>query len=42
MGIFPMTTVGNVFLVVFAIVVVIVDRMWRKLPKDHPAVYQET
>jgi membrane protease YdiL (CAAX protease family) len=42
MGIFPMTTIGNVFLVVFAIVVVIVDRMWRKLPKDHPAVYQET
>jgi len=42
MGIFQMTTVGNVFLVVFAIVVVIVDRMWRKLPKDHPAVYQET
>jgi len=42
MGIFPMTTIGNVFLIVFAIVVVIVDRMWRKLPKDHPAVYQET
>ena len=42
MGIFPMTTVGNVFLVVFAIVIVIFDRMWRKLPKDHPAVYQET
>jgi len=42
MGIFPMTTAGNVFLIVFAIVVVIVDRMWRKLPKDHPAVYQET
>lgn len=42
MGIFPMTTAGNVLLVVFALVVVIVDRMWRKLPKDHPAVYQLT
>jgi len=42
MVIFQMTTVGNVFLVVFAIVVVIVDRMWHKLPKDHPAIYQET
>lgn len=42
MGIFPITTAGNVLLVVFAVVVVIVNRMWRKLPKDHPAVYQET
>jgi len=41
MGIFPMTAAGNVLLVVFAIVVVVVDRMWRKLPKDHPAVYQD-
>jgi uncharacterized protein len=39
MGTFPMTTAGNVLLIAFAIVVVIVDRMWRKLPKDHPAVY---
>jgi len=41
MGIFPVTTAGNVLLVVFAIAVVIVDRMWRKLPQDHPAVYHE-
>ncbi len=41
MGIFPITTAGNIMLVVFAIIVVIVDRMWRKLPKDHPAVYQK-
>jgi hypothetical protein len=34
-----MTTAGNVLLIAFAIVVVIVDRMWRKFPKDHPAVY---
>ena len=24
----------------FAVVIIFVDRMWRKLPKDHPAVYQ--
>lgn len=42
MGIFPINTAGNVLLVAFAVVVVIVDRMWRKLPKDNPAVYQET
>ena len=42
MGIFPITTAGNVLLVAFAVVVAIVDRMWRKLSKDHPAVYQET
>ena len=42
MGIFPLTTAGNVLLVAFAVVVAIVDRMWRKLSKDHPAVYQET
>jgi len=42
MGIFPITTAGNILLVAFAVVGVIVDRMWHKLPKDHPAVYQET
>jgi membrane protease YdiL (CAAX protease family) len=42
MGIFPMTTLGNVLLVAFAVIVVIVDHMWHKLPKDHLAVYQET
>lgn len=40
-GIFPVTNGGNVLLVFFAVVVVIADRMWRKLPKDHPGVYQE-
>ncbi len=41
MGIFPITTAGSIMLVVFAIVVVLYDRMWRVLPKDHPAVVQE-
>ncbi len=42
MGISPITTAGNVMLIFFAIVVVSADRMWYKLPKDHPAVYQES
>lgn len=41
-GVFNMTTAGNIILVVFAIGVVIYDRMWRRLPRDHSAVYQET
>jgi len=24
----------------FALAVILVDRMWKKLPADHPAVYQ--
>jgi membrane protease YdiL (CAAX protease family) len=41
MGIFPITTAGNVLLIGFAIVVIITDRMWSKLPENHPAVYQD-
>jgi CAAX protease family protein len=41
MGIFPITTAGNVLLIGFALAVMIFDRMWRKLPKNHPAVHQE-
>jgi membrane protease YdiL (CAAX protease family) len=32
MGIFPMTTAGNILLIGFAIFVVVFDRMWRRLP----------
>jgi uncharacterized protein len=39
MDIFPVTTIGNIMLVIFAVVVIIVDRMWRKLPKDHSGVW---
>lgn len=42
MGIFPITTASNVLLIALAITVLILGRMWRKLPADHPAVYQET
>jgi uncharacterized protein len=41
MGIFPITTLGNILLVGFAIFAILYDRMWRKLPKNPPAVYQE-
>jgi membrane protease YdiL (CAAX protease family) len=41
MGMFPITTAGNVLLVGFAVAVVVFDRMWRKLPADHPAGYRE-
>jgi len=41
MGIFPMTTLGNILLVSFAIFAFLSDRMWRKLPENHPAVCQD-
>jgi len=41
MGVFPITSAGNILLVSFAIIVVISDRMWRKLPENHPAMYRD-
>ena len=35
----PVTNAGSVLLVLFAIFAVFYDRMWKKLPTDHPAVY---
>ena len=35
----PGTSAGFVLLVVFAVFAVLSDRMWEKLPADHPAVY---
>jgi membrane protease YdiL (CAAX protease family) len=40
-GVFPMTTAGNILLVGLTMLAVVSDRMWRKLPGDHPAVYQD-
>ncbi len=37
----PMTTAGNYLLLALAVLVLLTDRMWRKLPEDHPAVYRE-
>jgi membrane protease YdiL (CAAX protease family) len=40
MGVFPITTAGNILLIGLAVVAVVSDRMWRRLPGTHPAVYQ--
>jgi hypothetical protein len=40
-GLFPITTAGSILLVGLAVAVVIGDRMWRRLPEDHPAVFQD-
>jgi membrane protease YdiL (CAAX protease family) len=39
MGILPTTTAGTILLACFAFFAVISDRMWKKLPPDHLAVY---
>jgi membrane protease YdiL (CAAX protease family) len=39
-GVFPLTTTGILLLIGFAMTAMIQDRMWCRLPKDHPAVHQ--
>jgi len=41
MGILPITTAGNLILIAFTALAVLSDRMWRRLPGGHPAVYPE-
>jgi membrane protease YdiL (CAAX protease family) len=36
----PGTSAGHVLLVLFAVFAILVDRMWKKLPSGHPAVYR--
>ena len=36
---FSITTAGNVVFIALVIFVIVYDRMWEKLPPDHPAVY---
>jgi membrane protease YdiL (CAAX protease family) len=38
---FPRTTAGNVIFVALTVLVIVHDRMWRKLPANHPAVYRQ-
>jgi membrane protease YdiL (CAAX protease family) len=40
-GVLPITTAGSILLVGLALVAVLSDRMWRRLPGHHPAVYQK-
>ena len=35
---FSITSAGNVMFIGLAIVVIVYDKMWKKLPSDHPAV----
>jgi hypothetical protein len=37
---FSITTAGNVIFIALTVFVIVHDRMWKKLPSDHPAVYQ--
>lgn len=37
----PGTTASTILLVCLAIFAIVYDKMWKKLPPDHPAVYQE-
>jgi hypothetical protein len=36
----PFTTASVVLYVALAVFAILYDRMWKKLPTDHPAVYQ--
>jgi uncharacterized protein len=37
---FSITIAGNVIFIGLAVVVIVHDKMWEKLPSDHPAVYR--
>jgi membrane protease YdiL (CAAX protease family) len=39
---FSITPAGNVIIIALAIVVIVYDRMWKRLPPDHPAVYRQS
>jgi membrane protease YdiL (CAAX protease family) len=41
MGLFPITTAGNILIIILALGAVVSDRMWRRLPSEHPVVYKE-
>ena len=38
---FSITPVGNILLIGLTIYAIVSDRMWQRLPLDHPAVYCE-
>lgn len=39
-AVLPVTNAGSVLLVLFAVFAVFYDRLWKKLPSDHPAAYR--
>jgi len=38
---FLITPLGNILFIGLAIYAIVSDRMWKRLPSDHPAVYQD-
>jgi membrane protease YdiL (CAAX protease family) len=40
--VFPDTLAGSILLISLAVGVILIDQLWRKLPGDHPAVYQDS
>jgi membrane protease YdiL (CAAX protease family) len=40
MDVFPVTNAGHALLITFGLFAVLYDRMWKKLPADHPATYR--
>ena len=41
MGLFPIALAGNGLIILFAAFVIVLDRMWRRLPVGHPAVQED-
>jgi uncharacterized protein len=39
-SVLPVTDAGSILLVLFAIVAILFDRMWKRLPFENPAVYK--
>jgi membrane protease YdiL (CAAX protease family) len=39
--VFPDTPASSILLISLAVGVIVIDRMWRKLPANHPAAYQD-
>ncbi len=42
MEVFPITNAGHALLITLGLFAILYDRMWEKLPADHPATYRAT
>ena len=42
MEVFPVTNAGSALLIALGLFAILYDRMWKKLPADHPAVFRVT
>jgi hypothetical protein len=41
MEVFPITNAGHALLIAFGLFAILYDRMWKKLPADHPATIEQ-